>query len=123
MKRFVRVLIKDASSTRYLVLKEKKRKGVWNFPGGKVELEEKMEHACIRETEEETSLQVCGLQLLMTACFKLNHVEWQGYYYLANEVKGELLLKEKGILEMTYFTKAEIESNDNVFLSSISEHI
>ncbi len=38
--------------------------GKWSFPGGLVELGEKLSEACARETEEETGLEVDVLELI-----------------------------------------------------------
>lgn len=42
---------------RYLLLKEKKHRG-WYFPAGRVEVGESLEEAALRETREETGVEV-----------------------------------------------------------------
>jgi 8-oxo-dGTP pyrophosphatase MutT (NUDIX family) len=42
---------------RYLLLKERKHRG-WYFPAGRVEVGESLEQAALRETREETGVEV-----------------------------------------------------------------
>lgn len=61
MKKGVNVIITD-NKDRVLVLKRSSRTktspNLWNFPGGNVESNEGLQKAAIRETKEETNLEV-----------------------------------------------------------------
>lgn len=56
---FSRVFIKDDLSD-ILVLKDRKRKGIWNIPGGKQEINETPVDCAIRELREELALEISG---------------------------------------------------------------
>ncbi len=72
--------------------------GSWTFPGGRVELMERLEDACIRETKEEFGIEIKVLRLLKL----INHFppnekqHWVNPIYLAKQVNGEPKILEPG---------------------------
>lgn len=54
------VYFKDPDSTRVLLIERGREpfKNQWALPGGFIEMDERLEEACIRELHEETGLQV-----------------------------------------------------------------
>lgn len=89
MKSFVRIVIRTADA-RFLVLREPGRP-FWNFPGGKVEHDEKPAEAAARELREETSLDVpvTSLELIAHDVFDVLGTPWEGFFFFANEAIGE----------------------------------
>ncbi len=82
---FSRVLIKDTSNN-ILIIQD--RADVWNFPGGKQELNETPLECAIREVKEEIGLQVDDLTEIYKGTFRFGNTPWQGYFYFANSVSG-----------------------------------
>lgn len=84
-KQFARVLLKKGDE--YLVLKESKKNGYnsWNFPGGKLEIDETPESAAIRETKEEINILPKSMTWLATHdCVFLNGL-WKGHFFLCTD--------------------------------------
>jgi 8-oxo-dGTP pyrophosphatase MutT (NUDIX family) len=81
MKPFVRVVIRRADG-RFLVLREPRRP-FWNFPGGKVEPDEKPAEAAARELREETSLDapLTSLELIAHGVFDVIGTPWEGTFF------------------------------------------
>ncbi|HRI72463.1 MAG TPA: NUDIX hydrolase [Polyangium sp.] len=89
MKSFVRVVIRRADG-RFLVLREPGRP-FWNFPGGKVEPDEKPADAAARELREETSIDapVASLELIAHGVYDVLGTPWEGFFFFAHEALGE----------------------------------
>jgi len=85
----------------------------WEFPGGSVEFKEQMLDNVIRETEEETGLQVEPLKLLQHIA-----VEWQEFPtfayqvylvpYVCKVVGGKLAPRDEEALDAQWFTLGEV---------------
>ena len=62
------VFYKNGEHLELLLVKRKYEpfKGLWAFPGGFVEDDEELEHAAIRELQEETGLQLQGMKQVHT---------------------------------------------------------
>lgn len=74
---------------------EKKRglgEGYFNAPGGHIELEETASEAAIRETKEETGLDIKDPVLMGTIYFQFKHKDIRelGYVFTSNGAEGEL---------------------------------
>lgn len=71
--------------------------GTWSFPGGHLEFGETMAEAAIRETKEETDLDVSDLELISVAD-EMGALDKGKHYinigFLAHAVNGELKIME-----------------------------
>ncbi len=91
--------------------------GKWSVPGGLVEVGEKLSEACVRETEEETGLQVEVLELINV--FDMIDKDDEGkvkYHYilvdfLVKPVGGEERLSEE-TADMKWVTREESKKMD-----------
>jgi mutator protein MutT len=69
--------------------------GAWTFPGGKVELLEKLEDACRRETKEEFGIDIEIVRLLkLINHFTPEKQHWVNPIFLARLVSGEPQIME-----------------------------
>ncbi len=76
-----------------LLFIEKKRglgQGYYNAPGGHIELEETAVEAAIRETKEETGLDVSNLEYRGVLHFNFKDIREIGYVYFTSTFSGEL---------------------------------
>lgn len=109
MKSFVRVVIRRADG-RFLVLREPRRP-FWNFPGGKVEPDEKPAEAAARELREETSIDtpVASLELIANDVYDVLGTPWEGFFFFAHEVMGECVPERTDPpVEWSWVTSAEM---------------
>ncbi len=88
------------------------RRGTWTFPGGYMEMGETTEEAAIRETREETGLDVQVMSLLNV--YSRPQVGVVVIVYLARVVGGELLLGHE-TQEIKAFHAGEIPWDDLSF--------
>lgn len=109
MKSFVRVVIRRADG-RFLVLREPGRP-FWNFPGGKVEPNEKPAEAAARELREETSISapVATLELIAHGVYDVLGTPWEGFIFFAHEAAGECVPEQADPpVEWAWVTRAEM---------------
>ncbi|MED3318672.1 NUDIX hydrolase [Bacillus wiedmannii] len=103
---FSRVLIKDTSN-KILIIQD--RAEVWNFPGGKQELNETPLECAKREVKEEIGLQVDDLTEIYQGNFCFGDTQWQGYFYFANSVSGIPFINELDkIKEIRFINRFEV---------------
>lgn len=99
---FSRVFIKDDLGD-ILVLKDRKRKGIWNIPGGKQEINETPIDCAIRELREELALEISELEEIYHADLVFDDVVWSAHFYFAGVVKGRPTLNEPHKIEGVQF--------------------
>lgn len=88
---FCRVLIKNQRNNLLVV---QDRGDVWNFPGGKQELDETPAECAKREVCEEIGLDVRELTEVYRGLFRFGEVEWDGHFYFADVVDGVPVVQE-----------------------------
>lgn len=66
----------------------------WEFPGGKIELNESHEEALIREIREELDIEISVLKHLITVSHQYPDFEIEMDTFLCKQINGEILLKE-----------------------------
>lgn len=100
------VYVKDKENKKTLMLHRIKKnsdihKGKWNGVGGKFEGCESPEECAIRETKEETGLDISELKLkgILTFPNFLFGDDWIVFVYDANKFSGELIECNEGNLE------------------------
>ncbi|UUY52314.1 NUDIX domain-containing protein (plasmid) [Streptomyces yangpuensis] len=88
--------------------------GAWGFPGGAIELGESAAEAAVRETEEETGLQVC-VDTLLGVYTKYRHAYPNGdavqpitVFFRCSVVGGQLDVKDAETLELQYFPLSQV---------------
>ncbi len=67
-------------------------KGLWEFPGGKIEVGETKEAALIREVKEELNIEIEINEFFQTVDFDYPQFHVQLHFYFAHMVKGEIVL-------------------------------
>ena len=93
---------------KILMIKRAKQEGnlVWAFPGGKVEIGETKEEACIREVYEETGVIVSIVNLMGERIHPNTGTTIT--YYLCQYEKGDIrTTSDEEILEVAYKTREE----------------
>ena len=96
-----------------ILLQRRADNGLWGLVGGLLELDETYAEAAIRETREETGLEVELTGFL--GIFHNHHMVWSngdqahtiGAYYTV-EVKGGALRTDEESLELRYFAQEEL---------------
>lgn len=84
--------------------------GKWEFPGGKIEIEETREEALVREIKEELASDIIVDKYLMTVEHDYPAFRITMHAYLCTLVKGELTLKEHN--DSIWLSKEELLSLD-----------
>ena len=94
------LLIKRAASSRFFP-------GQWDFPGGKLKIDEKPEDCAVRETKEETSLRVTTAGLVLEGDHTENGEQIHYRIYSTSDHEGRIRLGEDHS-ESTWVTKNQI---------------
>ena len=86
--------------------------GLWTMPGGKVEIKETLSNAAIRETKEETGIEIENLDLVAV----LDDIEENSHYvtigFMAKKYTGTPEVKEKEtIVEWKWFDLNNLPQN------------
>ena len=95
MKNVVAAIIKK--NTKYLIAKRNRNKHLglkWEFPGGKVELNETLEEALIREIKEELSISININRKIAEENFKDDKINVKLHYFECTHTSGEIILNE-----------------------------
>lgn len=82
----------------------------WEFPGGKIELNETKEEALIRELKEELKIDVEILKPLMTVNHEYNSFYLTLHAYLCKKTNGKIVLTEH--LDSKWITVSEMNDLD-----------
>ncbi|MFV8829615.1 NUDIX hydrolase [Alkalihalobacterium sp. APHAB7] len=102
---FTRVLIKDTDN-HILVIKD--LAGVWNFPGGKLELGEAPIECARREVREEIGVDVDALTEITQGDFYFRDIQWHGHFFLAESISGIPYIREVDkITDLQYIDRFE----------------
>ena len=81
----------------YLIVKRNKHKHLglkWEFPGGKVEINESFEQALSREIKEELNVEIDIVNKIAEENYNDNKINVILYYYLCRIKEGEIFLSE-----------------------------
>lgn len=82
--------------------------GLWNWPQGKVEQGETFEQAALRESKEETGLNIKIEKLLVILKDTFPDTK-ELYLYLGSIIDGEITFPKNEIMDVKFFTLEEIE--------------
>lgn len=106
---------------KYLLIKAKigVPKGLWNNPGGHLEIGETPQETANRETREETGLEVKIGRLIIISAY--NNIK--KYVYEAKIVSGNLHLPEDEIEEARWFSLEEIKNLKNITFGALQSAI
>ena len=94
---------------KYLLVQEKQQKayGLWNLPAGRVDKDESIEDAAVRETKEEVGFDVKLIEKLLvtheSAAKTVKHA------FRAEIIGGELVTQEDELLDARWFAYKEID--------------
>lgn len=83
-------------------------KGKWEFPGGKVEKDESLEHAIIREIKEETNADINVSQFINTIEYDYPNFHLIMHSFLCEIIKNEV--------EFTFHNQTELEHENMIWL-------
>ena len=81
----------------YLIVKRNKHKHLglkWEFPGGKVEINESFEQALSREIKEELNIEIDIVNKIAEENYNDNKINVILYYYLCRIKEGDIFLSE-----------------------------
>lgn len=84
--------------------------GGWEFPGGKIEPNEKPEDALVREIKEELDIEIEVLELLDTVEYDYPTFRLSMDCFICNIKSGDLVLKEH--MAAKWLSKEELDSVD-----------
>jgi len=99
--------------------------GKWGPPGGHGEADESIEETAVRETKEETNLDVTLDGIVQTGIFKNEgEIKYIGIIYVANvdDISG-LKIQESEATEYVWATKEEIESGKYEFRTNFLKEV
>lgn len=98
-----KILVTQRSEKMSLPLK-------WEFPGGKVELNETPENCLLREIREELNIEIVLLERLEAKCFNYDTFSIKLIPFISKYLSGDLVLTEHK--EFKWLRKGELKSLD-----------
>ena len=98
--------------------------GMWEFPGGKLELNESLEECLEREIKEELGIKIQVMKLLAVNDYRYEKGSIRLHAFRANFVEGEITLKDHDEYQWTPKTeldKYEFAPADIPFVNMLKE--
>jgi 8-oxo-dGTP diphosphatase len=82
--------IRDSENVLLLRRRKAPNRGLYNFPGGKIEPHEDPYEACLREVHEETGLRIhrAALRAILTVITRTTGAQWVLFAYAADRPPG-----------------------------------
>lgn len=110
MSRFKKAAVLIKKGNQFLLVQENSARvrGLWNWPQGKVEEEETVEQAVIREAKEETGLNI-KLEKYLGILTNTFPDTKELHIYLASIIEGEVDFPAKEIMDVRFLTFEQIE--------------
>lgn len=103
---------------KILMVQENKigKKGKWNMPAGKLEENETLIDAAIRETKEETNLdvQINGLIAIQESITEMGQLII--FYFKGEYISGEISFNQEEISDVKWMTEQEIKDMDHTII-------
>ena len=103
---------------KILMVQENKigKKGKWNMPAGKLEENETLVDAAIRETKEETNLdvQISGLIAIQESITEMGQLII--FYFKGEYIAGEVSFNQEEISDVKWMTEEEIKDIDRTII-------
>tara|TARA_B100000029_G_scaffold431961_1_gene443818 strand:+ start:1042 stop:1422 length:381 start_codon:yes stop_codon:yes gene_type:complete len=112
-------------NNKYLIVQRNKNKHLglkWEFPGGKVNVNENFEDALKREIQEELNIKIIILKKIAEEKYKDEKIDIILHYYLCSQNHGTIKLSEHENLAWVKkkdFEKYDFAEGDGNILSSI----
>lgn len=107
-------IILDKDSRILLIHRNTPELKQWELPGGKLEKGELPEQAAERELKEELDIEVKILRYMGFKEFEDNDIILKYHWYQCQIQKGTPKLVEEKFDEIRYFSKAELEQNNEL---------
>lgn len=107
-------IILDKTNKILLIHRDTKELNQWELPGGKLEPGELPEQAVIRELKEELNIDVKIIKYMNFKEFEDNGIILKYHWYLCEIEKGIPELVELKFNDMKYFSKKELEFNQEL---------
>ena len=103
---------------KILMVQENKigKKGKWNMPSGKLEENETLIDAAIREVKEETNLdvQISGLIAIQESITEMGQLII--FYFKREYISGEIYFNQEEISDVKWMTEKEIKDMDHTII-------
>ena len=112
-------------NNQYLIVQRNKNKHLglkWEFPGGKVNVNENFEDALKREIQEELNIKIIIIKKIAEEKYKDEKIDIILHYYLCSQKNGTITLSEHENLAWVAkkdFEKYDFAEGDGNILSSL----
>ena len=119
------IIIKDNKILIGLRSKKDQGGGLWEFPGGKIELEESDINAVIRELKEELGIDVSVEQKVMQYIHKYKNTLYDISFFEINSFKGEVKMNvhdEIKWVDLSTLKDYVFISGDLLFIDKLSDN-
>ena len=119
------IVIKDNKILIGLRSKKDQGGGLWEFPGGKIELEESDINAVIRELKEELGIDVSVEQKVMQYIHKYKNTLYDISFFEINSFKGEVKMNvhdEIKWVDLSTLKNYVFISGDLLFIDKLSDN-
>jgi len=112
MKVVAAIIIKK---NKYFIAQRNKNKHLglkWEFPGGKVDVNESLEEALKREIREELNIEIAIIKKIVKKNYKDEKINIKVYYFECYHISGSFLLNEHE--DSKWISKNEMHNYDFV---------